>query len=83
MQRYGIVLVPDDGKYMVLVPALPGCVTFGTSQAEAIEMARDAITLYVEGLAAEGEEIPEDEGALILASVDVNPSIPAGARHSL
>ena len=37
-----------EGGYTVLVPALPGCVTYGKTVEEAIEMSRDAITGYVE-----------------------------------
>lgn len=76
MQRYSVVLVPDDGKYMVLVPSLPGCVTFGATQSEALEMVKDAISLQLETLIADGEEIPEDEGEPILASVEVEANAP-------
>ena len=31
--RYTIVIYPDGDAYSVLVPALPGCVTFGRSPA--------------------------------------------------
>ncbi len=39
----------------MLVPSLPGCVTYGKTVEEAIEMARDAITGYVESLIEDGE----------------------------
>ena len=81
MQRYNVVLVPDDGKYMVLVPSLPGCVTFGVTPDDALAMAKDAIRLEIEALAAEGEEIPTDEGEPILASVEVESTAPAN-QHS-
>ncbi len=44
-----------EGGYTVLVPSLPGCVTYGKTVEEAIEMARDAITGYVESLIEDGE----------------------------
>jgi antitoxin HicB len=50
-----------DGGYTVLVPALPGCVTYGQSVEEAIEMAKDAIRGYVETLIEDGEEVPVEE----------------------
>ena len=83
MRSYHIVLVPDDGSYMVLVPSLPGCVTFGTSVDEALAMAKEAIALHIEGLIADGEEVPEDEGEPMLAtvSVDAEPS-PSGPSRS-
>jgi predicted RNase H-like HicB family nuclease len=32
----------------VIVPSLPGCVTYGDTIEEAIEMAKEAIELYLE-----------------------------------
>lgn len=73
MGRYSVVLVPDSGSYMILVPSLPGCVTFGDSVEEALAMAREAVALHIEGLAAAGEPIPEDEGEPILAAIELDP----------
>jgi predicted RNase H-like HicB family nuclease len=36
--------------YTVIVPSLPGCVTFGSTIEEGIEMAKEAIQLYIESL---------------------------------
>ena len=52
-----------DGEtegYNVLVPALPGCITWGKTIDEARAMAADAIACYLEGLRKDGEPIPED-----------------------
>ena len=53
-----------DGGYTVSVPALPGCITYGENVEEAIEMARDAIDLYIEELQSRGEHIPDDSNTL-------------------
>src|SRR5579864_6345506 len=46
--RYNIMLRPEpEGGYTALVPALPGCVTYGRNVKEAREMARDAISGYI------------------------------------
>jgi predicted RNase H-like HicB family nuclease len=50
-----------EGGYTVLVPALPGCITYGKTVEEAIEMARDAINGYIESLIEDGEAIPVEE----------------------
>jgi len=39
-----------DGRYTVTVPALHGCITFGDNVDHAIEMAKEAIELYIEEL---------------------------------
>ncbi len=59
---YRIILRKEpEGGYTVLVPALPGCVTYGKTVEEAIEMAKDAIRGYIESLIEDGEEIPLEE----------------------
>ncbi|MBY0476399.1 MAG: type II toxin-antitoxin system HicB family antitoxin [Chitinophagaceae bacterium] len=49
-----------EGNYTVLVPSLPGCITWGENVDHAIEMAKEAIEAYVEVLKEEGEPIPDD-----------------------
>ena len=53
-----------EGQYTVTIPALPGCVTFGNNVDHAIEMAKEAIELYIEELQARGEDIPDDSATL-------------------
>jgi predicted RNase H-like HicB family nuclease len=57
---YQITLVPEEeGGYTVLVPALPGCVSYGATVEEATANAREAIALHLANLAAHKEPIPE------------------------
>lgn len=53
-----------EGGFMVTVPALPGCITQGDDIDEAIDMAKEAIELYIEELEARGEVIPDDTNTL-------------------
>ncbi len=65
MRTYRINLrKEEDGGYTVLVPALPGCITYGETVDEAIEMAKEAIELYVEELQDHGEMVPDDSNML-------------------
>ena len=51
MISYRILLKKEpEGGYTVTVPSLTGCVTYGKSIEEAIEMAKEAIELYLESL---------------------------------
>lgn len=50
-----------EGGFTVLVPTLPGCVTYGESMDEAVSNAKEAIELYIESLVANGEPIPTEE----------------------
>ena len=44
-----------------MVPALPGCITYGENLDEALLMAKDAITLYLESLSEHGDPIPTED----------------------
>lgn len=47
--RYKIALGKEpEGGCRVTVPSLPGCVTYGTTIKEAINMAKEAIELYID-----------------------------------
>lgn len=60
--NYRILLRKEpEGGYTVIVPSLPGCVTYGDSIEEAIKMAKEAIELYIESLVEHGEAIPTEE----------------------
>lgn len=48
----------DDGVFVAEVPSLPGCITQGNTRQQALENAREAITLYLESLEAHGDPIP-------------------------
>jgi len=59
--NYTIILQKEDeGGYTVVVPALPGCVTYGKNVEEAKKMAIEAIELYLESLDEHKEPIPEE-----------------------
>lgn len=63
--NYRILLRKEpEGGYTVIVPSLPGCVTYGDTIEHAITMAKEAIELYIESLEERGEEIPSEEGTL-------------------
>jgi predicted RNase H-like HicB family nuclease len=73
LHTYKILLNKEpEGQYTVTVPALPGCVTYGENVEHAIEMAKEAIELYIEELQDRGEEIPDDSNTL-----EYSVSIPA------
>ena len=62
---YKILLHKEpEGDYTASVPTLPGCITYGNSVEHAIEMAKEAIELYIEELKERGESIPDDSDTL-------------------
>ena len=62
-----VVLIPDieSSGFTVIVPSLPGCISEGDTEQEALANIKDAIDLYIEDLIADGEEVPDDVGAPI------------------
>ncbi|HUO05007.1 MAG TPA: type II toxin-antitoxin system HicB family antitoxin [Candidatus Binataceae bacterium] len=53
VHAYQISLVPEDeGGYTVIVPSLPGCISYGRTVEEATANAREAIELHLENLKA-------------------------------
>jgi predicted RNase H-like HicB family nuclease len=67
---YPALFVPEDGGYSVSFPDIPGCFTEGDNLAEAIEMAQEALGVYVAYLADNEREIPESSAISELDSAD-------------
>jgi antitoxin HicB len=69
--RFTVVLRPEaEGGFTAMVPALPGCVTYGRTLAEAKAMAKDAMSGYIESLRKHGEPVPSDDKTVV-ASVEL------------
>ena len=56
--RYAIVIEKGAGNYSAYVPDLPGCVAAGASVEEVERDIREAIRFHIEGLRADGLEVP-------------------------
>ena len=57
--KYLIILEPTSTGYSTYSPDLPGCVSTGATREEAEDNMREAIEFHLEGLRAEGAEIPK------------------------
>ena len=76
---YPAVLKEENNKVYVRVPNLKGCNTVGDDFADAIEMARDAIEMWLCIAEDNGEEIPaadmqmeSEDGIVTLIDADTN-----------
>lgn len=68
---FRIIFRPEpEGGYTVIVPSLPGCITYGDDMIEAKNMAQDAIVAYLTSMKKHREPIRDDadtfEGMLTL-----------------
>jgi len=55
---YPAIFTPEDGGYLARFPDIEGCYTDGDTLAEAIETARDALSLMLCGMEDRGTELP-------------------------
>jgi len=59
--HYNLIFKPEpEGGFTVIIPSLPGCVTYGKNLEEAKRMASDAILGYLQSLKKHHEPIPTD-----------------------
>jgi predicted RNase H-like HicB family nuclease len=58
--RQVIIYPGEDGYFVVKCPSLPGCISQGKTEEEALANIREAIDLWIEDAEAHGEPIPED-----------------------
>jgi antitoxin HicB len=61
-EAYAHIISPisagDGGGYLITFPDLPGCISDGETEAEAVENGRDAFIAVVSALADMGRDIP-------------------------
>lgn len=60
--KFTVVITEDieDGGFNAVVPALPGCRTFGETKKEAYRNSLEAIDAYLGSLEDEGDPIPHE-----------------------
>ncbi len=62
--KFKVVLEPsDEGGFTVFVPSLPGCISQGETEEEALRNIREAIELYLEP--ADDDIILSEEGRVV------------------
>ena len=57
---YRLVVKEQEGIYISSFPSLPGCHTWGNTFEEAVKNAEEALAVYMETLAVNGDNIPEE-----------------------
>ncbi len=70
-RTFTVVVEPDGDAFHAFVPALRGCHTFGDTVDEAMDQIREAIALHIEGMQADGEEIPVERDPFVVGRVSV------------
>jgi antitoxin HicB len=70
--QFNTIFRPEpEGGFTVIVPSLPGCITYGKNLKEAQKMAVDAIKRYLASMKKRNEKVSPDNNAFVsLISVD-------------
>lgn len=65
-----VVIYPgEDGYWVVECPSLPGCISQGKTQEEAISNIKEAITEYIAALEEDGLPVPEEHFQTLVVAV--------------
>jgi len=75
------IIEPDEkGTFHGYVPALSGCHTWGKTLEETRKNLKEAISVYIASVIADGEEVPEDKG---MESFETITEKELGTKNSL
>jgi len=61
VKRYAILIYKAGNNYSAYVPDVDGCIASGSTVEETAANLRDALEFHFEGMAEDGETIPEPE----------------------
>jgi predicted RNase H-like HicB family nuclease len=79
MKKYAIAIYKANGNYSAHVLDVDGCVATGKTVEETVTNMREALEFHFEGMAEDGESIPQPE--VIIEYVDVK--IPEAAKRKV
>ena len=68
--RYVVVIEHGEQSWGAHVPDLPGCVAAAESREEVLDLIREAIAFHLEGLRADGEDVPAPSSEIEFVEVD-------------
>ena len=80
--RFTVLLYEENSERLfgAVVPELPGCVSQGETLDEALVNIRAAIEGHLLAMAAHGEDLPEQAGLPVIATVEVGLDLVAAAN---
>jgi predicted RNase H-like HicB family nuclease len=70
--NYSVIFRAEpEGGYTAIVPALPGCISYGKTIEKAREMIQDAISGYIKSLRKHGEVVPTEHSSSLVSQVSI------------
>ena len=73
-RRYPLIIEGAEGNFCGYFPDLPGCTTAGRTIEEISKNGKEAVLLYLEGVADKGESLPEATEAVRMEMIEIDQS---------
>lgn len=70
MEQYLVVVENGAHNYSAYSPDVQGCVASGNTIEETIKNMKEALTLHLEGMTEDGDELPQPKGLLFYLTQD-------------
>ncbi|MFH1820762.1 MAG: type II toxin-antitoxin system HicB family antitoxin [Candidatus Nealsonbacteria bacterium] len=70
LKFHAVFRTEPEGGFTVIVPSLPGCISYGKNIREAKKMAAGAIKAYIISLKKHNEPIPRDTESFV-GTIDI------------
>jgi predicted RNase H-like HicB family nuclease len=67
--QYSVIIEKGESSFGAYVPDIPGCVAVGESREETLELIREALSLHIESMRNDGEEIPPPNSSAVVIEV--------------
>ncbi len=67
--KYAVVIERSPHTFAVYVPDLPGCVSTGTTEDEALHRIHEAIEFHLDGMREDGLPLPEPLGTVAVVEI--------------
>jgi predicted RNase H-like HicB family nuclease len=68
--QYIVVVEQGPTSFGAYVPDLPGCVAVGETREEVTALIHDAIEFHIEGLKADGQQVPRPNSTVEVVEVE-------------
>lgn len=75
--KYAAIIVKAGNGYSAYLPDLPGCIAAGDTFEETKRLIQEAVIFHLEGMAEDGETIPEP----VSAAIDVEVPAPGASQQ--
>ena len=70
MEQYLVIIEAGESNYSAYSPDVLGCIVTGATIEETLQQMKEALTMHLEGIAEDGDELPQAKGLKYYLSQD-------------